>query len=73
MRGLSDPAKHKLGSTSQSFLALRRGVFPTDEAFGFSFLPSDGVGLARMEFIISNHIRVHPMALVDFDKLPDPA
>jgi len=43
-----------------------------DEAFGFSFLPSDGVGLARMEFIISNHIRVHPMALVDFDKLPDP-
>lgn len=43
-----------------------------DEAFGFSFLPNDGVGLARMEFIISNHIRVHPMALVDFEKLPDP-
>jgi len=43
-----------------------------DEAFGLSFLPNDGVGLARMEFIISNHIRVHPMALVEFDKLADP-
>jgi pyruvate,water dikinase len=40
-----------------------------DEAFGLSFLPNDGVGLARMEFIISNHIRVHPMALVKFDQL----
>ena len=43
-----------------------------DEAFGLSFLPNDGVGLARMEFIISNHIRVHPMALVEFDRLTDP-
>jgi len=34
-------------------------------------IPSDGVGLARMEFVISNHIRVHPMALVSFDKLKD--
>ena len=42
-----------------------------DEAFGLSFLPNDGVGLARMEFIISNDIRVHPMALVEFAKLPD--
>ena len=44
-----------------------------DEAFGLSFLPNDGVGLARMEFIISNHIRVHPMALVEFDRIADPA
>jgi pyruvate,water dikinase len=42
-----------------------------DEAFGLSFLPNDGVGLARMEFIIGNHIRVHPMALVEFDKIAD--
>lgn len=42
-----------------------------DEAFGLSFLPTDGVGLARMEFIISNHIRVHPMALVEFSRLQD--
>lgn len=34
-----------------------------DLAFTTAMLPSDGVGLARMEFIISEHIRVHPMAL----------
>lgn len=42
-----------------------------DEAFGLSFLPCDGVGLARMEFIITNHIRIHPMALVEYDKISD--
>ncbi|RUM95370.1 phosphoenolpyruvate synthase [Pseudaminobacter arsenicus] len=36
-------------------------------------LPADGVGLARMEFVISNHIRVHPMALVRYDQLQDQA
>ena len=35
-------------------------------------LPADGVGLARMEFVIANHIRVHPMALVRFDQVTDP-
>jgi pyruvate,water dikinase len=36
-------------------------------------LPADGVGLARMEFVVSNHIRVHPMALVRYDQLQDQA
>ena len=44
-----------------------------DEAFALSRIPNDGVGLARMEFIISNHIRIHPLALVNFDTLADPA
>lgn len=35
-----------------------------DNAFRYSFLPNDGVGLARMEFIVSSYIRVHPMALL---------
>jgi len=35
-----------------------------DQAFGLSFLPVDGVGLAREEFIILEHIGVHPMALL---------
>ncbi len=35
-----------------------------DAAFGLSQLPNDGVGLARMEFIIAQAIRVHPMALI---------
>lgn len=42
-------------------------------AFRWWRLPADGVGLARMEFVVSNHIRVHPMALVRFDELRDEA
>ena len=34
-------------------------------------LPADGVGLARMEFVINTHIKVHPMALVRYDTLAD--
>ena len=34
-------------------------------------LPFDGVGLARMEFVINDHVRVHPMALVEFDRVRD--
>ncbi|GIK49835.1 MAG: phosphoenolpyruvate synthase [Alphaproteobacteria bacterium] len=40
-------------------------------AFRWWRLPADGVGLARMEFVISNHVKVHPMALVRFDALRD--
>lgn len=36
-------------------------------------LPADGIGLARMEFVINNTIRVHPMALIHYDKLRDEA
>jgi pyruvate,water dikinase len=43
-----------------------------DRAFALSFLPNDGVGLAREEFIISEYIRIHPMALVKFDEIIDP-
>ena len=42
-------------------------------AFHWWHLPSDGVGLARMEFIISNHIKVHPMALAHFERVSDTA
>jgi len=42
------------------------------EAFSLSFLPNDGVGLARLEFIIGTHIRVHPMALLQPERIADP-
>ncbi|MCK5479282.1 MAG: phosphoenolpyruvate synthase, partial [Methylococcales bacterium] len=42
-----------------------------DLAFKSSFLPNDGVGLARMEFIINEYIRVHPMALLHTDQVRD--
>lgn len=43
-----------------------------EEAYALSFLPNDGVGLAREEFIINEYIRIHPMALVNFDRVEDP-
>ncbi|XZO00642.1 MAG: phosphoenolpyruvate synthase [Microcoleus sp.] len=42
-----------------------------EEAFGLSAIPCDGVGLARLEFIIANHIKAHPLALIHFNKLVD--
>lgn len=41
------------------------------EVFSLSAIPSDGVGLARTEFIIANYIQTHPMALIHFDSLED--
>ncbi len=38
-------------------------------AYHTAMLPNDGVGLARMEFIINEHIGIHPMALVDAEKI----
>ncbi|MBD3359383.1 MAG: phosphoenolpyruvate synthase [Candidatus Buchananbacteria bacterium] len=40
-------------------------------AFKYSFLPSQGVGLARIEFIIANNIKIHPLALLNFKDLED--
>jgi pyruvate, water dikinase len=44
-----------------------------DLAFQIAMLPSDGVGLARMEFIVAEHIKAHPMALVHPEKVSDAA
>lgn len=43
-----------------------------DQAMRLSFLPNDGVGLARMEFIINNSIKIHPMALVHPESVRNP-
>ena len=42
-----------------------------DRAFRYSLFPNNGVGLMRMEFIINNTIKIHPMALHHFDQLKD--
>ncbi len=42
-----------------------------DTAFEKSFLPNDGVGLAREEFIIASDIGIHPLAILNFSKLPE--
>jgi pyruvate,water dikinase len=42
-----------------------------EEALKLSLVPNDGVGLARMEFIINHSIRIHPMALVQYEQIAD--
>lgn len=42
-----------------------------ERAFTFQSIPNSGVGLARLEFLISNTIGIHPRALLDFDSLED--
>lgn len=42
-----------------------------DMAFANSFIPNSGVGLARLEFIINNYIKIHPLALINFKNLKD--
>ncbi|MGB3509230.1 MAG: phosphoenolpyruvate synthase [Microcoleaceae cyanobacterium] len=44
-----------------------------EEAFRLSAIPCDGVGLARLEFVIANHIGVHPLALLRFNDVEDEA
>ncbi|MBI3032255.1 phosphoenolpyruvate synthase [Candidatus Woesearchaeota archaeon] len=42
-----------------------------EEAFMYSFLPNKGIGLARMEFIINESIKIHPNALLQYNQLKD--
>jgi len=43
-----------------------------EEAFALSMIPNDGIGLARLEFIITSYIKIHPMALVHPERVKDP-
>ncbi len=51
---------------------IMMNVGTPDQAFAFSRLPHNGVGLARLEFIINRQIGIHPKALLDFDRLTGP-
>jgi pyruvate,water dikinase len=52
--------------------SIMMNIGEPDLAFSHSFIPNDGVGLARLEFIINNYIKIHPLALLNFNKLKDP-
>ncbi len=67
-----DVEKTDLAAMPRPATKIMMNVGDPDSAFSLSFLPNDGVGLARMEFIISNAIKIHPMALIDQGRL-DPA
>jgi pyruvate,water dikinase len=60
-----------LGSLARPRTRVMMNVGNPDQAFSLAFLPNDGVGLAREEFIISSTIRVHPLALTRFESLPE--
>lgn len=69
--GLIDYAVEKrvVGNENRPRTKVMMNVGDPDHAFKLAGLPNDGVGLARLEFIINNHIGIHPMALVRYPNL----
>jgi pyruvate,water dikinase len=61
--------KQKITEKVRPLTQVMMNVGDPDHAFAVSRLPNDGVGLARLEFIINNHIGIHPMALVNYPNL----
>ncbi|MDH3220038.1 MAG: phosphoenolpyruvate synthase [Gammaproteobacteria bacterium] len=60
---------HELSKMPQIPVKISMNVGNPERAFTFSRLPHAGVGLARLEFIISNTIGIHPRALLEFDTM----
>lgn len=50
---------------------IMMNIAEPDLAFSCAQIPNDGVGLARLEFIINNYIKIHPLALLNFNTLKD--
>lgn len=61
--------RHEISNDERPKTQIMMNVGDPDHAFAVSRLPNDGVGLARLEFIINNHIGIHPMALVNYPNL----
>ncbi|MEH6504216.1 MAG: phosphoenolpyruvate synthase [Cycloclasticus sp.] len=59
-----------LDSMPEIPVKIMMNVGNPDRAFDFASLPNEGVGLARLEFIINRMIGIHPKALLEFDQLP---
>ena len=60
---MHDAGKARIGTK------ILMNVGEPSNAFNLSFIPNDGVGLAREEFIIANEIKIHPMALLNYKNL----
>ncbi|OGG56776.1 phosphoenolpyruvate synthase [Candidatus Kaiserbacteria bacterium RIFCSPHIGHO2_02_FULL_55_20] len=61
----------ELGALPKTKTKITMNIATPDTAFEKSFLPNDGVGLAREEFIIAGSVGVHPLALIHYDELPE--
>ena len=68
-----DVEKIDLKRLPQTKTKIMMNVGIPEKAFAQSMIPNDGVGLAREEFIINSHIGIHPLALIDYDKLKEKA
>ena len=66
-----DVRRTDLAGIARPATKIMLNVGDPDSAFKLSFLPNDGVGLARMEFIINEYIKAHPMALIHPEKVQD--
>jgi pyruvate,water dikinase len=64
--------RREIGNEERPRTQVMMNVGDPDHAFAVGSLPNDGVGLARLEFIINNHIGIHPMALVRYPHLQKP-
>lgn len=62
-----------VGSMARPQTHVMLNIGNPDIAFGAAGLPGDGVGLARMEFIVAEHVRAHPMALAHPERVKDEA
>jgi pyruvate,water dikinase len=62
-----------LSSIPRTRTAMMVNIASPGAAFRWWRLPAKGVGLARIEFIVSNFVRVHPMALLHPERVADPA
>ncbi|MCK9187353.1 MAG: phosphoenolpyruvate synthase [Candidatus Colwellbacteria bacterium] len=63
--------KYEIKNNGRPRTKIMMNIGSPEEAFEASFIPNDGVGLAREEFIIAGHIGIHPSALIDFNNLKD--
>lgn len=63
--------KTNLKNIKKTKTKIMMNVGNPDQAFDLSFIPNDGVGLAREEFIITEYIKIHPLALKYFDRVKD--
>ena len=63
--------EYDLGAVPELPTKIMLNVGTPEGAFKASFLPNDGVGLARVEFIFADKVKVHPLALINFAKLKD--
>ncbi len=71
--GILENRRHEilLDAMPKPPVKIMMNVGNPERAFDFQWLPNDGIGLARLEFVINRQIGVHPKALLHYPRLPD--